>query len=292
MRRIVLGTAQFGSKYGIANNQSKVTRDEANKIISFASSCGIAELDTAANYDGSERVLGEIGVGRWRIVSKLPAVPSDVSDVFQWMLTTVDNSLDRLRVSSLYGILLHEPKQLFSIKGSEIYESLCKLKERGLAGKVGISVYEPEELESLVSHYDFDIAQIPVNILDRRFTKSDLLRRLNAKGLLIYARSVFLQGLLLMDSSARPGKFDRWAKLWNDWDVWLHETGLSPLKVCIRYVRQLPEIAKIIVGVDSRRQLEQIEISVDGSLPSIPLSLDASDEKLIDPRTWSDLEGN
>ena len=52
--------------------------------------------------------------------------------------------------------------------------------------------------------------QIPVNALDRRAIHSGLLRRLKTKGVEIHARSVFLQGLLLMQPTELPEFFSRY----------------------------------------------------------------------------------
>jgi len=56
--KMVLGTAQFGMDYGIANVSGKPTKKEIFKILLFAWEKGIRNFDTAPGY-GSEKVLGE-----------------------------------------------------------------------------------------------------------------------------------------------------------------------------------------------------------------------------------------
>jgi len=45
--KLALGTAQFGLKYGIANNAGRVPADEARKIVLEAAQRGMDVLDTA-----------------------------------------------------------------------------------------------------------------------------------------------------------------------------------------------------------------------------------------------------
>src|SRR4051812_7806276 len=89
LNRLALGTVQFGSRYGIANRSGQTTRDEAAAILAAAYAAGIRTLDTAIAYGDSERLLGEIGVADWRVVSKLPALPPECSDIDAWVRESV-----------------------------------------------------------------------------------------------------------------------------------------------------------------------------------------------------------
>ena len=112
MNRLALGTVQFGLNYGIANQQGQVSHDEAKAILDHASAHGIDTLDAAIAYGNSEQRLGEIGVQHWQVVSKLPAIPEGCSDISQWVADSVKESLQRLKIKRLYGLLLHRPQQL------------------------------------------------------------------------------------------------------------------------------------------------------------------------------------
>ena len=56
---LVLGTAQFGSDYGVANKVGKPNKQEIFKILTSAWESGIRKYDTAPDYGPSEAILGE-----------------------------------------------------------------------------------------------------------------------------------------------------------------------------------------------------------------------------------------
>ena len=60
INRLVLGTAQLGTNYGIANRMGKPDFDTAEAIIKTTWDAGIREFDTAQGYGDSEQVLGEV----------------------------------------------------------------------------------------------------------------------------------------------------------------------------------------------------------------------------------------
>ncbi len=208
--RLALGTVQFGLPYGIANQTGQISRDEAAAILNHAWAMGLDTLDTAIAYGGSEARLGEIGVKQWRVISKLPAVPESVTDVAAWVENSVNGSLERLNIPMLRGLLLHCSRQLLGVRGDTLYRALAAIKDEGKVEKIGVSIYGPEELDALWPHYQFDLVQAPFNVIDRRLATSGWLKRLHQAGIEVHVRSVFLQGLLLMDTANRPVSFNRW----------------------------------------------------------------------------------
>ena len=126
-KRLVLGTAQFGLDYGIANQTGKVRFDGAQAIVSLAKDSGINTLDTATAYGISEKVLGDIGIDSWKVVTKLSALPADCANVMDWVQKTVVESLDRLKIEKLYALLLHRPLELLGKDGSRLLDSLSKM---------------------------------------------------------------------------------------------------------------------------------------------------------------------
>ena len=209
-----MGSVQFGLAYGVANSDGQVSQLEVTSILTEAIAQGIDTVDTAIAYGESEHVLGNVGMDKWQVVSKLPAVPKDCLDVEAWVEAQVAGSLQRLRVTCLYGLLLHRPEQLLEARGDRLHAALRALQARGVVRKIGVSVYEPAELDRLVPCMPFELVQVPFNLLDTRMVTSGWLARLQQSGCEVHARSIFLQGLLLMPASARPAKFDRWQALW------------------------------------------------------------------------------
>ncbi|RXE55083.1 aldo/keto reductase [Methanoculleus taiwanensis] len=287
--RIALGTVQFGLPYGVANTSGQVNPGEAAAILQQARAAGIDTLDTAIAYGESEQRLGEIGVEAWHVVSKLPAMPERCTNVNTWVQEAVACSLERLKIDSLYGLLLHRSEQLLEPSGEELYSALVDLKEQGMVKKIGVSIYNPEELDLLWPDFRLDLVQAPFNILDRRIQTSGWLTRMHRAGTEVHARSAFLQGLLLMETDRRPEKFNRWKLLWEQWDNWLSRQGLTPVQACLGFVLSQPEIDRVVVGVDNRRQLQEILAATEADLPAPPATLMIEDTDLINPSRWGSL---
>lgn len=288
-KRLALGSAQFGLPYGIANQRGMIGQDEARRILMNAREHGIDLLDTAIAYGDSEASLGALGISSWRVVTKLPATHEAYTDISAWVSQQIHESLSRLRINRLYGLLLHRPEQLQSACGKELYQALCSLKSQGLVEKIGISIYTPDELDALYKHFSFDLIQAPFNVLDRRMIDTGWLARLHGQGIEVHVRSVFLQGLLLMPSANRPLPFARWQPLWDRWDHWLAEHQLTPVQACLQHALSFPEITQIVVGVDSMAQLQEILMNAEGVLPPLPPLLRTNDIDLLNPARWDRL---
>jgi len=285
--KLALGTAQFGMRYGISNVSGKVSQEDGKAILKYAASAGIDIIDTAMAYGDSEQVLGNIGVEGFKVVTKLPEIPEHITDIEGWVIKAVKDSVSRLGVESLYGLLLHRPGQLSEPKGVKILSVLRLLKELGIVKNLGVSVSAPSEFDTLFDIYDFDVVQCPFNLVDRRLVNSGWLRKLNTAGVEIHTRSSFLQGLLLMPRHSVPIKFKTWNILWDDWDGWLRANKTSPIDACLSYALSFSEIDRVVVGVEMQSQLAEIIGAATGtSINSYPdISSDVMD--LINPANWN-----
>ena len=289
MNKLAVGTVQFGLPYGIANSSGQVSDKEVKKILELAENSAITTLDTAIAYGESEAVLGRQNLSSFSVITKLPEVPESEKDVAAWANQQLKGSLDRLHLSSLDSLLLHRPAQLVEPRGDTLYRQLQELKHQGLVQRIGISIYSPEELDSLCKKFQFDVVQAPFNILDNRLAETGWLKRLKNMGTSLHVRSVFMQGLLLMDRQQRPEKFARWSDTWERWEKWLQETGQPPLQACLRHVLSIPEIEKVVVGVDSAAQLNQIIKASEGFAIPPPDNLTVQDKSLLNPSCWNSL---
>jgi len=286
MNKLALGTVQFGSNYGVANINGQVNQYEIKKILNLAKQNGLDTLDTAIAYGESETCLGDVGVNEFKVVTKIPPVPNDCIDAGDWVRKQVNESLSRLGVNSVYGLLLHNSSQLLGKNGKALYQALHKLKSEGYVQKIGISIYSIVELETLIPHFYFDLVQAPLNIFDRRFSESGWLNRLKDNHVEIHVRSVFLQGLLLMPRELIPSKFSPWSDLLKQWHKWLRHNNVSAIKACLAYPLSFSEIDRIVVGVDSVNQLKEIITATELSMPCDLPHLNCEDEKLINPSFW------
>jgi len=286
---LALGSAQLGLPYGIANTNGQVDFDTASSILHFAKSKGMDTIDTAISYGDSERCLGKVGVHDWRVITKLPEVPNTCADVALWVNEQVQGSLSRLKLERLSGLLLHSPNQLLDPIGKQLWLALQNLKRDKIVNKIGYSIYEPAQLDSLWSTFRPDLVQAPFNVLDRRLIRSGWLQRIYESDVEIHARSILLQGLLLMNEKNRPRKFNRWSDLWAAWAAWLQLNGLTALQACVAFAMAEPRINRIIVGVESLNQLEEILTSINTNISAFPEELNINNLDLINPSRWNSL---
>jgi aryl-alcohol dehydrogenase-like predicted oxidoreductase len=287
LNKLVIGTAQFGQDYGITNIRGKVSADEVLKILSKARFHGIKTLDTARTYGNSENILGKAGIDDFDIITKLPSFESGLSSIEDFCDGSLKNSLLNLQIPSIDTVLLHRPEELLGANGPLIYRSLAGLRDKGLVRRIGISIYSPEILANIISKYPVDVVQAPLNVFDRRMISSGWLRKLIDRNIRFIARSVFLQGILLANPMDLPVYFHKWNMHFKKWKNFLQENSLSALEASLQFVVQVPEVDKVVVGVESEIQFSQIVRAMDNCTLMESKQLEINDVGLISPIDWS-----
>lgn len=282
VEKLGIGTAQFGQRYGISNKFGKVSQSEAENILYLAKLNSIDIIDTAISYN-SESCLGNIGVKEYKVVTKLPPVPNGIKNIYEWIDVQIKSSLKRLRVNSVYGLLLHNSEDYMN---SELREKFKSLKADKIIHKIGVSIYSPNELNNLPCGNEIDIVQAPINLVDQRLVDSGWLKKLNSYGVEVHARSVFMQGLLLMPKKLIPQSFMAWSSLWNKWHDWLNRENITAIEACLHYVFTLPYVNRVIIGFEAASQLKQIVESLKSSLNISYLDISNSEEDLVNPSMW------
>ena len=291
MSKIALGTVQFGIDYGVNSVAGQVSSKEVKKIFSYAHSTNIGLLDTAPAYGNSEKILGRMNISNFKVVTKtrhFDSLEIKNNDV-KLLNNDFYHSLEDLKQDSVYGVLMHNADDLLKPGAEKLYDHLQELKQAEKIEKIGVSVYDYSQLQSILDNFDIDLVQLPFNILDRRMIDSGMLSTLRSSNTEVHARSVFLQGLLLMSEQNRPDKFNRWSGLWKIWHEWLNDSQITALEATIRYAISMPEISKVLVGVDNKDQLKEIIIASNGILPNIPTELHTNDINLLNPSNWGRL---
>jgi len=285
---LALGTAQFGLDYGISNTSGMPDAGHVQDILNVAKENGVNTLDTAAAYGKSETVLGACNLDKLSIITKFPSL-ADVrdEDLYNKIKASVFRSLDRLKIDHLYGVLAHDSRDMIGERGRQAFAALAELREEGLIGRIGTSVYNLEEMNEL-SPFCTKIIQAPFNIFDQRFISQASIRKLKQNNSRLYVRSIFLQGLLLMSPEKRPSYFIPWEKLFTSYDKSVRQSGLNHVAFCLRHAASHGIIEKCVVGVTNLSELNQILSAFTSSLEQ---KIDTSEFKstersLIDPRQW------
>lgn len=284
--KICLGTAQFGMDYGIANAIGQMPENGVFKVLEYASIAGIDTLDTAYEYGDSEGIIGkyiEKSNAGFKIISKMPKSGSGIDDPASYCA----KSLKQLKRNRLYGYLVRDSE---IVKHDDLYEKVLSLKKDGLIEKAGLSLYATDSLDHVLKRdLPVDILQIPYNIFDRRFER--YFPALKSRGIDIYTRSVFLQGLFFLAEKRIAKDFSAASLAISRLRAISAGCGIPVAALCLSFVMLNNDVDKVIIGVDS---LEQLKENVDSlkyvsrvrQLEDSLKALKLEQEEIILPYKW------
>lgn len=278
LEKLGLGTVQFGQPYGVSNTRGQVSPMEAAAILAGAQDAGIRLLDTAANYGEAETVLAKLDTAAFRIVSKTIGLKNGLDQV----IARARQSAATLKTDTL---LVHAAADLLSPDGDALWSALRRLRDDGVFRKIGISVYVADDPAALAARFRPDVMQLPFSLLDQRLLANGTLARLNELGVEIHARSLFLQGLLFLETL--PEKLRHAGPHLSNIKAQLYNAGTTPLAAALGFVLSRPEIAFGLVGVTSAAELNEIIGAAHQSLPALDWATFALDDEIVlTPSLW------
>jgi len=97
-------------------------------------------------------------------------------------------------------------------------------------------IFTEQALEALHIN-EIEILQLPSNVLDRRFEKAGVFEIAENKKKEIYIRSIFLQGLLLMDLEDIPERMSFAKPVIRDFEKFCQRNHISRQDLAIGYFR-------------------------------------------------------
>jgi len=283
--KLALGTAQFGLDYGISNKNGKISQQEINNIINFSQRNNINTLDTASGYGDSEKSIGnakQVLTSPLEIITKI-STKEHSPTYYEQQLTL---SLTHLQSSSVYAVMLHNANDLLSSNAKQNYHNLISLKNKGLCKKIGVSVYHPKQLITIINSFDIDIVQVPLNIFDQRFSSPSIKSILEEKQIELHARSLFLQGLLLMGEQHRPKSFSPYSSAFEELSKYIFELEYSPLEACLSFAKNQDFVDKFVIGVSSLTEMQQVVAIFNKVIPYDFSQLSRVEQSLINPSLW------
>jgi len=282
--KLALGTVQFGKNYGLVDGK-KIKHYEFKKIEKLILRSHIKFIDTGINYGNSEKIIGNSNLNKLNIITKIK-LPKKNINVDKWVKKKIYSSLKKLKVNQIYGVLIHDYKDLFGARGKKYLKYLYDLKDKKIIQKIGVSIYSPNDLKKIWSFWKPEIVQIPLNVLDQRFLKSKLIVTLKKFKTLIFVRSCFLQGLLLSDYRSNP-RFKKFYKILDKFSNWCKLNNISRLQACVNFIKKNKNIDYLVVGFNNCSQFKEILKSFQNNkITKIPDIFITNELNLIDPRRW------
>ena len=259
INKLVLGTAQFGSEYGIFNSSNFDDINEIKKIIQLFSSVGCKFIDTSTDYPNSEKILGKSNVKNLKIITKIPIKEDNLRfNNKDFIKKEINSSLRKIKIKKLYGLLFRSPLKLLSNSFKEYWNIAKEMQSLGYIEKIGISIYDPDDLRIILNRIKPNIIQVPFNIIDQRIKISGWLDLLHKKNIEVHARSIFFQGILLQKKNQFLLEKPECYQIWNNYHKWLLDQKINNLDACLNFVLKEERISKIILGVDNLKQMQEI----------------------------------
>jgi len=291
LSKLMLGTVQFGIDYGIANTEGKPSYEKARDIISAAFAAGVNCLDTAAAYGNSEEIIGralkELGLGaKVLVITKvLPINNLAAKEAEDFIFGSIRNSMAKLGRDVLDGCLFHREDDV------KYMDILHKAKDKGLIKKAGLSLNSAAFIDAALGS-GAEYCQLPFNILDKRFTSTNFIGKAKSKGMALFSRSVYLQGLLLIPENKIIKELQDVIPVRRKLEALAAEKGLAAAELYMRFVLAHGEIDSILTGVDNLKQLqENLLLCNKGPLDAVTMRridemVPIFPEEIIRPSRW------
>lgn len=279
--------------YGIANPPETPTPATVEAMLDRAWAGGITAFDTAPAYGEAEDRLG-----RWikkrgispHVVSKLPSlhgVPD--ADAAKAVDEAIRGTVSRLRVRPA-TYLAHDAADYLR---PAIRERLHAAAARGEVGAVGMSAYTEAEVRASIAAGPPHAIELPVSALDQRLVSGGAVAACAAAGITVFARSVFLQGVMLMPPGRLPAALAALRTSIETFETLAAEAETTRPSIALRFVRDLSGVSSIVIGAYDLDQLDALIAAAAepplaaGDLDAIAAIARAVPLSLLDPRTWA-----
>ena len=292
-----LGTVQLGMDYGIHNANGKPSLETSFRILDAAMAAGINTLDTAAGYGNSEEIIGA-----WLktipenqrpfIVTKAAKLDHSSLDALRADLKErVKTSRERLGLSQLPLLMLHNCEDYLCDKENVklVFE---ELKASGDILYSGISAYSNHDYGELAAS-GFDAVQIPVNIFDWGQIENGGLQKLKDSGMMIFVRSVYLQGLVFQDPETLPAHMAFCKETLVKFRTLCDKYQLSPAVLALSYALTLPGVTSLVLGSETVEQVQQNAQLLNTTVTLSPAQMAEirenflnTDIKVLNPGLW------
>lgn len=125
----------------------------------------------------------------------------------------------------------------------------------------GVSVDNIEQAIIYAEAFKIKAIQIPYNIFNCKISNTTFFETTKRKGIKVFTRSVFLQGLILMDNPLIGKEYiDKLDSIIRPYEV-------SRKEAAFLFVYNNPDIDYVVVGVDSVKNLKELVEMTDKKLP-------------------------
>lgn len=246
---------------------------ELHRLIRKAIEYKFTYIDTSTLYEGSieamMRILPTYNY-KFKINIKIPML------------------LTPFRCPPSFGkieVMIHNPS-LLMIKNKEVIEKINNINAKNNS-KIGCSVYTEEEAEAVIDAGCYGSLQVPVNLVDRRFSGGSFIDKCKIKKIRLMARSIFMRGVLVDNFTLPP--YEKTNELMHLRKL-ICKNGKSVYEESKRFMKEAitPNYDVILLGSVTPNELDEFNEPIIGKCSKNMDEIIAysRENMLYDPRTW------
>ena len=177
-------------------------------------------------------------------ISRINSNNDSFDKIFMKIENSIKNSKKKLSNCNITNYLLHNPDDMYN---EDIIKSLVKLKEKQIVKNIGVSTYTEQHVKKYLEIPELDVIELPFNIFDTKLMRNGLLKELAKEKKIIFARSIFLQGLFFMKFNNLPIHLKLAKKYLHELHEISNEYKINISKLALTFVRDIVEINSIIL---------------------------------------------
>lgn len=299
LSRFSLGAVQLGMTYGLGPNNEKPSEENAFALLDRAFELGVNSIDTANNYGDSEAVIGHWLARRrgqglelpW-VVTKIGPLRHGSYDILRDdVLRQVEQCQKNLGTETIDCLMLHNFED-YGDDRDNMQKIFRELKDQNAYRFSAISAYSRHDY-GVIAESGFDATQIPLNVFDWKQIESGGIEKLREAGMIVFVRSVFLQGLVF----CKPEELDprmafcdpvvaRFRELCEQFDM-------SPAMLALSFVFSVPGVSAAVLGCQNTSQLEsncalmeQVKRLTPEQMQILREAFRETEERVTNPGLW------
>ena len=270
---IAFGGVEIGMPYGIGvrSKADMPSRASSIRLLHSAIDNGINLFDTARMYGNSESVMGQAFQGRRDHVvistkcrylrdefGVLPS-PAKMKEIIE---RSLQESLIALQTDFVDIYMLHQAD--IEILGNDMVADIfINFKKKGVIRATGVSTYTMEETKKALESGNWDVIQLPFNLMDQ--SQEALFSLTAEKEIGIMVRSVLFKGILSdKGRNLHPElkEVEQHIKLYSK----LFKKSITDLtSLAMKFALSFDQVASVLVGIDKISYLKKSLDVADGN---------------------------
>lgn len=298
MSAFQLGTVQLGMEYGLGE-KNKPSEERSFAILDRAMELGVNTLDTADNYGTSEPTIGRWLAKRKAEGKELPWVITKISTLKHGSYDIVRDDILRktemcqknLGMDTLDCLMIHSYED-YADDRDNVQKIFAELKSQNAYHYNAISAYSRHDY-GVIAESGFDATQIPLNAFDWTQIDNGGMEKLQKSGMMVFTRSVFLQGLVFLTPETLDPRMDICLPYLKRYIELYKEFELDPATLALSFALSVPGVTAAVLGCDNVKQLESNCDLINRTVTLTQEQLDKIhnafrniDPRVINPGAW------